>query len=456
MIARFKRLVPRSLIAHYHAGLAWVANVAYRHPSAHLRVVGVTGTNGKTTTSVMIARGLEALGPSGLTSTALMKIGDKTWVNDTKMTMPGRFFLQRMLRKMIDAACTSVVVETSSQGIIQSRHRGIAYDVAVFTNLTPEHIEAHGGFENYKRAKQELFTHTAQAPKKMWQGKQVPRAVVWNEEDAHASDMAAAFRQALPSGMEAYDVSYSTKRIVVRRTSGDGVWHDEREYPVQVLEETGEGSRVRVGGATLQVRLAGRHNVLNALASIAVCDVFDIDMQQAVERVGSVASVPGRLEFVDKGQAFRVLIDYAPEPASMAALYATVANIPHARILHVFGKCGGGRDRASRGPLGALVASQADVTIITNEDPYDDDPWEIIHEVAAGARGAGKKDGETLFEVLDRGEAIHQAIAMAQPNDLVVITGKGHEPWMCVANGKKIPWSDRGEAEHALQTKTTL
>ncbi len=455
MISRLKQLVPRPLIAIYHRCLAWLAAVVYRAPSRNLLLVGVTGTNGKTTSSVMIARGLEALGPSGLTSTALLKIADKTWVNATKMTMPGRFFLQSMLRKMVEKGCVSAVVETSSQGILQSRHQGIAYDIAVFTNLTPEHIEAHGGFENYKRAKRELFLHTARAPQKIRQGKPVPRAVVWNEEDVHAADMAKAFREALVSGMEAYDVSYSAKRIVVRRSSGDGVWHDEREYPVQIVEETGEGSVVRVGGATLRVRLAGRHNILNALASVAVCDVAGVDMQQAVERVGRVDSVPGRLEFVDKGQSFRVLIDYAPEPASMEALYATVASIPHARILHVFGKCGGGRDRASRGPLGALVASRADITIITNEDPYDDDPWEIIHEVAAGARGTGKKDGETLFEILDRGEAIHKAIAMAQPNDLILITGKGHEPWMCIANGKKIPWSDRGEAEKALQAKTT-
>jgi UDP-N-acetylmuramoyl-L-alanyl-D-glutamate--2,6-diaminopimelate ligase len=191
MLTALKRLIPAPLLGVYHRVLSFLAALRYGFPSEHMIVIGVTGTNGKTTVSYMLAKALEALGdPTGCTTTAMFKVGKKEWLNDRKMTMLGRFQLQKLLRDMKDAGCKYVVVETSSQGIIQHRHRAINYDVAVFTNLTPEHVEAHGGFENYKKAKIELFRHTVNGRRKTIGGKPVEKIAILNAGSEHAKDFA--------------------------------------------------------------------------------------------------------------------------------------------------------------------------------------------------------------------------------------------------------------------------
>ncbi len=433
MLSTLRRLTPASWLQMYHFVLARLAAFFYRYPSEELIVIGVTGTNGKTTTSYLIAKALEAEGAKvGCTTTAILKIGDKEWTNDRKMTMPGRFFLQRMLRQMVNAGCRYAVLETSSQGLIQSRHEGISYDVAVFTNLTPEHIEAHGGFEPYKAAKGRLFTHVAARHPKRIHGQEVARALVLNADSEHAAYFAAAGK--------------GVPCLWYGRVSTRGLHPDECHL-------TEKGTDLVVGGAYGHLQLPGTYNVENALAALAVAASQGIAVGAALARVCAVSFVPGRYESVELGQPFRVIIDYAPEPESLRQLYGALRLAPRRRLIHVLGSCGGGRDVARRPILGELAAREADVVIVTNEDPYDDDPRQIIEQVAAGAQEAGKTIGKNLFLIDDRTEAIAQAIRLAEPGDVVLMTGKGVEPWICIANGGKLPWSERAAAEAALRAR---
>ncbi len=431
MLHRLKALVPAPMVSGYHRVLARLADVYYGHPSRKMVVIGVTGTNGKTTTAYFLAKALEASGsPTGCTTTAIMKIADREWVNRTKMTMPGRFYLQRMLKEMVQAGCRYAVVETSSQGLVQHRHEGIAYDVAVFTNLTPEHIEAHGGFENYKRAKRLLFSHVAaQSPKRIG-GRDVVRAGVLNADDPHAEFYAEAMK-----GVPIHWFSVAALRGL-------------QAHQVRLTET---GSSFLAGEIPVTLQIPGIHNVSNAMAALQVCQALGVDLVAAAKKLGEIRVVPGRMQRVEAGQPWEVIVDYAPEPVSLQKMYDTLSFIPHARLIHVLGSCGGGRDVARRPVLGRMAGSTADVVIVTNEDPYDDDPREIMAQVASGAREVGKREGENLFIIEDRAAAIQCAMELAQPKDVILLTGKGHEPWICGPNGSKTPWNEVATAEGAIR-----
>ena len=416
MFHTIKQRIPTPCLQVYHYCLARLAAFWYGHPSRHLIVIGVTGTNGKTTTAYLIAKALESPEvKTGCTTTAIFKIGEREWLNDTKMTMPGRFFLQRMLRQMVDAGCRYAVIETSSQGLIQSRHIGIEYNIGVFTNLTPEHLEAHGGFEKYQRAKRILFEHVATA--------------VINADSPYG---------------EYYAATPGLKRVV---------WFGAKGIVAEDIKLSEHGSTFRVGDIEVSLSLPGRYNIENALAALATSVACGVDFAQAAERLASVKQVPGRMERIEEGQPWTVIVDYAPEPESMRQMYQALVLIPHKRIIHVLGSCGGGRDQSRRPILGQLAAQNADVVIITNEDPYDEDPERIIDQVLEGAVRAGKILGQTVYRISDRREAIFKAMELAESNDLVVMTGKGSELWMCVGNGQKIPWDEREVAREGIRGK---
>ncbi|MCK9361046.1 UDP-N-acetylmuramyl-tripeptide synthetase [Patescibacteria group bacterium] len=417
MLSQLKALVPEPIVSVYHYMLARLAQLVYGNPSKDLTVIGVTGTNGKTTTTYFIAKALEASGhQTGCTTTAIMKVGNKEWLNKTKMTMPGRFFLQKTLRDMVKAGCKYAVIEVSSQGLIQHRHIGINYDLAVFTNLTPEHIEAHRGFENYKRAKRRLF-------------EAVDKAVLNADSDF----------------IEYYAQTPGLKKIE---------WYSVRArkglFPESMTLD-GNGSSFMAEGVSVRINQPGEYNVANALAALAVCKHYGVDLKKAAEKLEAIHTVPGRFERVEIGQPWTVVVDYAPEPESFQRLYDALDLVPKKRVIHILGSCGGGRDVARRPILGKLAAEHADIVVVTNEDPYDDDPSMIIDQVAEGAAKAGKRDGQNLFRVTDRREAIFKAMAMAREGDLVVMTGKGCEPWICLSNGRKMPWDEVAVAKEAIQ-----
>ncbi len=425
-------LLPPALLHIYHHLLASFAAFWFGYPSRKLVVIGVTGTNGKSSTAQYIGQLLESLGAKvGWTTTVSLKVGDKEVINDQKMTMLGRFQTHAWLRKMVRAGCHYAIVETSSQGITQFRHVGIAYDVLVFTNLTPEHIEAHGGFEAYKKAKQTIFAQLTSQPRKHLAGRDIPKIILANTDDPHAKDF-LAFES---------DQKYG---FGFKKT-------DQCEYQAESLSvESGMFSFI-LQGQKIQASLLGEFNAVNVLAAVVTCKALGYVMEDIAQVATRLHAIPGRMEQIDMGQPFFVYVDYAYEPAALGAVYQTLDLLSYDRLIHVIGSAGGGRDVFRRTLLGNLAASKAQEVIVTNEDPYDEDPMQIIHKVADGARESGKQDGKDLFVVLDRQEAIRLAFSHAKPKDLVLITGKGCEPVMAIARGKKIPWDDRAASRRALQ-----
>ncbi len=444
MLSSVKKFVPKPLLQAYHWALAYLAAAWYAWPSRRMVVIGVTGTNGKTTTVNLIARILEEAGEKvGLTSTVNFRIAGHDVLNEKKMTMPGRFFLQKTLHRMAEAGCRYAVIETSSQGLDQFRHLGIEVDVAVFTNLTPEHIEAHGGFSNYKNAKLRLFRHlTKRGRKTLPMRGDVKKTIVANLESEHALDFLGA----------AADKKYGFLADGADKPPGAVVW------PMAIVKALDlrlnpEGSSFVVRETRFEIKMPGRYNVLNALAAISVGLSQGIPLDTMAKALAKVDNVPGRFERIDEGQDFAIIVDYAPEPESLRQVYAAVERLPHRNIIHVLGSAGGGRDVARRPILGRLAGEHADIAIVTNEDPYDDDPRMIIEQVAAGAIEAGKKEGETLFKIDDRRAAVEKAIALAGTGDVVLLTGKGAEQAIVGRGGKMTPWDERKVARELVRRR---
>lgn len=433
MLSLIKKFVPPFALNQYHKAMAIAANLVYGRPSEKMIVIGVTGTNGKSSTVSLIAKILEEAGHKvGAASTVLFKVAEKEWLNDKKMTMLGRFQLQKLLKQMVDAGCAYAVVETSSQGIEQFRHLGIHYDICVFTNLTPEHIEAHGGFDNYKKAKLKLFKHLEKLPTKVLAGQKISKAIVANGDDQYAKE-------------------FLDFKVDEKISLGIDQVADLRAEDIRFHQT---GISFKIGATDFDLKLFGKFNIYNSLAAIAVTKTQNVSLAVCSQALSKVKGVPGRMEFVDVGQPFKVLVDYAPEPEGMRQLFMAIKDhglvSEPGRIIHVFGSCGGGRDLARRPILGELSASNAQIHIVTNEDPYDDDPQQIIDQVAGGAIKAGKQENQEVFKILDRREAIRKALGMAQTGDLVVLTGKGAEQAICVAGGQKKPWDEREVAKEEL------
>ncbi|MFH1366805.1 MAG: UDP-N-acetylmuramoyl-L-alanyl-D-glutamate--2,6-diaminopimelate ligase [Patescibacteria group bacterium] len=435
MKSLLKKIIPSFLILFYHQCLARAAAFFYGHPSNKLIVVGVTGTNGKSTVVNLTAKILEGSGSKvGLTSTYNFKVGDTEWLNDKKMTMLGRFALQKFLRRLVKEGCRYAVIETSSEGIKQSRHLGINYDVAVFTNLTPEHLESHGSFENYKSAKGKLFVRLSQGKRKEIDGKIINKISVVNLDDPSAD-----FFLSFPADDK---FGFSLKKG--KQYQGIKIFCPGK-YSVDK-----NGGRYLIQDQEIKSKLLGEFNIYNSLAALAVGFSQNIPLEKIKTALEKIKSLPGRLEFINEGQAFKIIVDYAPEPGSMKKLYEVVNLLEKKRIIHVLGSCGGGRDKARRPILGEMAAAKADIVIVTNEDPYDEDPQAIIDQVAAGAANKGKIKDKDLFTILDRRQAIEMAIKVAQPGDLVLFTGKGAEQAICGKNGQKIPWDERKAVREIL------
>ncbi|KKW28786.1 MAG: UDP-N-acetylmuramyl-tripeptide synthetase [Candidatus Uhrbacteria bacterium GW2011_GWD2_52_7] len=431
MSSTLKALVPKPMIGAYHYVLARTAELLYGHPSDRLVVLGITGTNGKSSTTQFVAQILTELGAKvGYTSTAGFAIAGETIENRMKMTMPGRFTLQKLLRRMVTTGCTHAVIETSSQGLIQHRHLGINYDVALFTNLTPEHIEAHGGFEHYKQAKGILFSHLTRRRHKTIGGKHIPKVNVVNADDEHAP-----FYAKFPADRH---VSFGWK--------GE---HSNDRLVAKLVGAGADGMIVEVNGLPFRLSLHAEFERLNALAAIAAVHSLVYPLNDVLRAAESLRSVPGRFEWIRAGQPFAVIVDYAYEPFALESLFRSLAPFHFHRVIGVHGSAGGGRDVARRPVIGKLAAQHEDIVVVTNEDPYQEDPRAIMAAVAAGARQQGKVDGKDLFVIEDRQAAIDRAIGLAQPGDVVLLTGKGSEPVMAVASGS-VPWDDREAARKAL------
>ena len=433
MKSLIKKLIPKSVLRVYHQTMAYAADFYYGHPSGQMIVIGVTGTKGKSSTCFLIAKILEEAGYKvGLTSTAMFKIGEREWLNPYKMTMLGRFGLQKFLRQMVKAGCQYAIIETSSEGILQSRHIGIDYDVAVFTNLAPEHIEAHGSFEKYREAKGELFKKikNVECRMKNIDGKLISKVIIVNGDD----DNAGYFLQFSADEKTTYGLENNTNKL--QATS----------YKLQE-----DGIDFEVGGIQFHTSLVGKFNLYNTLAAITVAQSQGVDLETCKRALEKVLTIPGRMEFIDEGQSFKVIVDYAHNSSSFEALYEAIKQISHNRVIHVFGGIGGGRDKGKRLEMGKIAAGYADIVIVTTDDPYTEDPQEISRQVISGIVDYELRIKEgALFDIIDRKVAIQKAIELAQPDDMILVTGKGCEQKMAIG-GKMIPWDDREVVREILK-----
>jgi len=328
-----------------------------------------------------------------------------------RMTMPGRFKLQKFLRQAVNFGCQYAVLEVTSEGIKQYRHKFIDFEVAVFTNLSPEHIEAHGSFEKYREEKGKLFRATKNIH-------------IINIDDENAN----------------YFLKFPAKKKITY-----GIKNKEAGIRAKEIELKEEGSSFLIHKNLFKIHLPGDFNIYNALSAISVGISQGIDLETCKMALEKVEGIPGRMELVIY-EPFKVFVDYAFTPNALEKVYqilTTNYKLQTTKLICVLGACGGGRDKWKRPVLGKLAAEYCNEIIITNEDPYDEDPMEIINQVAAGA-------GEKARKILDRREAIKEALNLAKENDTVVITGKGCEPSI-VAKGKKIPWDDRRVAQEEFK-----
>jgi len=380
-----KKFIPSFLLDWYHLGLAFLGALIYRFPSKDMIIIGVTGTKGKSTVvefchQIFQEAGLKVASLSSIR----FKINDKEWKNALKMTMPGRFQIQRFLKQAKDLGCKYVILEITSEGIKQSRHRFINFNTAVFTNLSPEHIERHGSFENYKTAKGKLFKATKNIH-------------IINVDDENA-EYFLGFR--------------ALKKYTYGLEKGD----------------------INNKNLQLELQLIGQFNIYNALAAICAGTSQGVSLETCKSALEKIKGIPGRMEEVISGP-FKVIVDYAHTPDALEKVYKTFKT-NNSRMICVLGSAGGGRDRWKRPKMGEAALKYCDKIIITNEDPYDEEPMKIIEEVADGA-------GKKAEKILDRREAIKGAMKSAADGDTIIITGKGCESWLMEARGKKTPWDDR-------------
>lgn len=425
--AVLKKIIPKPVLKIYHSLVARIASGWYGLPSRKLIVIGVTGTKGKTTTVAMIAHLLSSLGERvAFFSTAQWGILDKRIPNRSKMTMPGRGELQKFLKKAVFAGCTAAVLEVSSEGLSQGRHLGIAFDGAVFLNLAPEHIEAHGGFRNYRQAKERLFAALNRPWRKTINNKKIPTVITANADEQFAFNY---LRHAADKRL-AWTIAESGLKDI----PGLQVF---RAKDIQLNDHK---SSFYINGEKVELPLVGKFNVVNALAAITVLVGFGFDLPRILKNLKSIPKIPGRLEEVRLNNDFKVFVDYAHEPASLQSVYEAIKLFKPKRFLTLLGSQGGGRDVAKRSIMGALAANHADIVIATNEDPYDEAPEKIIREVASAAESVNKAK---VFSIVNRRAAIHKILSLAQPGDVLLLTGKGGEEVMAVEGGKLIPWDDR-------------
>jgi UDP-N-acetylmuramoyl-L-alanyl-D-glutamate--2,6-diaminopimelate ligase len=410
------------VVENTRSALADLSATFYGQPARRLKLAAVTGTNGKTTTTFLIKHICEKAGlRCGLIGTVRYEIGER--VLPAARTTPESLDLQELLAQMANASCRAAAMEVSSHALAQERIRGLEWDVAVFTNLTQDHLDYHGTMENYFESKAKLFTQLAQQQKK-----REPVAVV-NMDDRYGEQL-----------LDKID-----KKISVI-TFGMGVRADFRGSNYR-MEFGGTSYQLDARGKSYLVRvpLIGRFNVANSMAALAAANALGLNLREAVLSLGKSPQVPGRLEMVPAKRQFQVFVDYAHTPDALVNVLKTLRELEPGRLITVFG-CGGDRDRQKRPLMGRIADQNADYSIITSDNPRKEDPNAIISEIEKGF-------GSDRYEkVAERAEAIARAIALAQPRDVILIAGKGHETYQEFAD-HTVPFDDIQVARRAIEDR---
>jgi UDP-N-acetylmuramoyl-L-alanyl-D-glutamate--2,6-diaminopimelate ligase len=410
--------VPQLIVERTRNALADAADVWYNQPSKRLHVMGITGTDGKTTTAFLANEVLRAGGRRpGLIGTVAIMVGDEMRPNRNRTTTPEALELQELLAQMVAAGNDSVIMEATSHGLAQARVRNARFAVGVLTNLTSEHLEFHGSLEKYRAAKAMLF-------------EEAPVAVL-NADD--------------PSF--AYFRDHARERVVTYAVEADA------DLRATDLDARGDGTTFRLAApgwsGEVRVPIPGAFNVHNALATLALAHVEGVDLAVAADAVGRSLGVPGRMEAVDEGQPFTLVVDYAHTADSLGKVLRVLRPLATGQLIAVFGSAGE-RDPTKRAPMGRVAAELADVSIVTDEDPRLEDPRAINEQIADGARAAGARDGEDLLVIDDRPAAIARAVGIARAGDVILLAGKGHE--QTIIYGTEGRWWDEKEvARRALR-----
>jgi len=392
----------------YHYFLAFLGAIIYGFPSSKLIAIGVTGTKGKSTTVELINAIFEESGAkTALSNTIRFKIGTESTPNMYKMSMPGRFFMQKFLREAANAGCTYAIIEMTSEGAKLFRHKFIALNALVVTNIAPEHIEAHGSYEKYLAAKVSIALNLAHSSKER-------RILVVNDDDGEAPNFLRI--------KNVEKITYSLKDALPYQTAA---FKNEFDW----------------NGVHFISPLGGLFNLYNILGALTCAKAFGVSYEVMEQAIAKFKNVPGRLEKIEAGQDFEIYVDYAHTAESLEALYKT---FPNQRKICVFGSTGGGRDKWKRPKMGEVADRYCEEIILTDDDSYDEDPSSIMEEIATGIKN------KKLETIVDRRMAIKKALeraytlrqAQGNKDVVVLITGKGTDPYLMGPNGKKTPWSD--------------
>jgi len=409
-----KKFIPKFLINWYHFLIAFFSAVFNGFPSKKIKVIGITGTKGKSSTLFMAGKILEEAGfKVAWVSSLSLKIGNNEKINPFHMSMPGRGFIQKFLRKAIQNKCDFCLLEVTSEGIKQFRHRFINFDTVLLTNLQPEHIEAHGGFENYKKAKKQLFN----SPSK-------EKTIIVNLDDENFK-----FYLDAPAKMK---IGFS---LDPQKTSN----LVEKIIKPESFKIKNNGTDITLNQTHIKLNLLGQFNLQNVLAAIAIAETYGINFAIIKTALEKIKVIEGRMEEINAGQNFKIFVDLAHTPDSFRAVFETVKSLrKQGKIIVVFGAAGGGRDKWKRPELGKIASQYADIIVLTNEDPYEENPEKIIEEIAKGINSKKVK----LFKIQDRREGIRQGLKLAGKDDIVLVLGKGTEMTYVVGKNSK-PWDER-------------
>jgi UDP-N-acetylmuramyl-tripeptide synthetase len=419
ILYNIKRLIPRRIFGLfqplYHYSLSLFGALYYRFPSKEITVIGVTGTKGKSSVVELLNAIFEADGRrTAVAGTIRFKIGEKSERNLYKMTMPGRFFIQRFLRDSVNAGCDIAILEMTSQGVLLSRHKFIHLDALVFTNISPEHIEAHGSYEKYISAKLELARALEHSQKR-------PRYMIANrDDDQGVRFLSALIEHPLPYGLSDLELYTLNK--------------DDISLVLQ--------------GSTFRTPLLGLFNVYNVLSAITCTRAFGVPTKTIQDALAKLTPIKGRVERFKspKGASRKItaIVDYAHTPDSLEKLYQA---FPKEKKVCVLGNTGGGRDTWKRPEMGRIAGEYCDRVILTNEDPYDEDPKKIVDDMTRGIENESK-----VSIIMDRRKAIHTALEEAPHGSVVIISGKGSDPYIMGPHNTKTPWSDAKVVQQEMRT----
>ncbi len=426
--------VPFIRVKDSRRALALLSAMFYGHPSRRLKVIGITGTNGKTTTTYLVKSIIEAAGKTaGLIGTIDYRVGDRVY--PAPNTTPESLDLQQLLSEMVGLGADYCVMEVSSHALALGRIEGCEFAAAAFTNLTQDHLDFHTDMESYFRAKLLLFTGLAP-----------DKTAVVNGDDERAAE-----------------IIRNTKARVITF----GLTHRAAVRPAGEIRHGIDGLSFDIvtpsGTAAVRSPLVGKHNIYNILTAACIGTALGFTGDVIGRGITNMKAVPGRMEKVDEGQAFGVVVDYAHTEDALIRLLEAVREVARGRVITVFG-CGGDRDRTKRPKMGATAVRMSDLVIVTSDNPRTEDPVSIIQEIETGMRESGVKRenthtkplpsaGKTPYYVIpDRQEAVEKAVSAAAPGDMVVLAGKGHEDYQIIGD-RKIHFDDREAARQAIRRR---